>query len=57
MKNNKFEYLYIVQGNYGYGFDDLTTHDTYKSARIDLKDYRANESVPHRIIQRRELKG
>ena len=45
---------YIVQGNYGYGWDDLTTSDSYGEAKQDLKDYRENEkNATHRLITRR----
>ena len=54
-KQNKYKYLYVVQGNYGYGWDDLTSSEDYKEAKQDLKDYNLNENYSHRIIQRREL--
>ena len=45
---------YEVQGNYGYGWDALTTCETLKEAREDLKSYRENEpGVPHRIVKHR----
>jgi len=58
MKVNKWLYLWIVQGHYGnqYGWEDITASENYRSARDNLKDYRANEpGVAHRMIQRREL--
>jgi len=54
MRQNKFTYLYVIQGNYGFGWEDLTQSENYKEARADLKDYRNNEPGPHRMIQRRE---
>lgn len=58
MKTNKYEYLWIVQGNYGYGWNDLTASELYIEAKGDLKIYRENETYAfHRLIQRRELKG
>ena len=56
MKKNKFNYLFVLQGDYGSGFEDLTQSEDYKEVRTDLKDYRENENIPHRIIKRRELK-
>lgn len=45
---------YEIQGNYGYGWEVLTTEDNSKDARDTLKCYRENEpSVPHRIKKRR----
>ena len=44
---------YVLQGNYGYGWDDLTYHDSYQSAKEDEKTYRENENIPLRIIERK----
>ncbi len=56
-ENNKYEYLYVVQGHYGYGWEDLTASEDYKEMRDDLRAYRENEpAYPHRIIKRRVLK-
>lgn len=54
-KQNKYLYLYVVQGNYGYGWEDLTQSESWREARDDLKAYRQNDPHPHRIIERREL--
>ena len=43
------EYEYEIQGNYGYGWDMLTTEETLVDAHAQLKVYRENESVPLRI--------
>lgn len=59
IKNNKYNYLYIIQGHYGgkCGWEDLTASDDKTEAMQDLKDYRENEkNILHRIIQRRILK-
>ena len=51
-KRTKAEY--VVQGNYGYGWEDLTASDDQSEAKNDLKAYRENETgVPHRLITRR----
>ena len=34
---------YEIQGNYGQGFECVTTEETYKDARAQLKCYRENE--------------
>jgi hypothetical protein len=56
---NKYLYLFVVQGDYGYGhgWEDLTASESYKDAIADLRAYRKNDShaVGHRIIKRREL--
>jgi hypothetical protein len=56
---NKYDYLYVLQGNYSYGWEDLTaaeqTLDGRKQIKNDLKAYRENEGGNYRIIKRREL--
>ena len=42
-------YEYEIQGNYGYGWDVLTTEETLIEAREQLATYRANERIPLRI--------
>jgi len=54
MKTNKYLYLYILQGHYSQGWEDLTAAETYKEIRANLKDYRDNERGAYRIISRRE---
>lgn len=56
MKPTKYVTVYILQGNYGDGWTDLTGGTDRKEIRADLKDYDANESYPHRIIRRRILR-
>ena len=50
----KTELLYVVQGNYGHGWEDLTASTDYKEARELLRDYRQNDPAPTRLINRRE---
>ena len=58
---NKYRYLYVLQGWYGDSWSDLVEYDksdagAYKEAKSDLKCYRENEKqYSHRIINRREL--
>lgn len=58
----KYDYLYVLQGNYGYGhgYEDLTaTPKTFQGLReikAHLREYRINEGGNYRIIQRRERK-
>lgn len=52
---NKYLYLWIVQGHYGFhGWEDLTAAENRQEALGYLRDYRVNEPGPHRLIQRRE---
>lgn len=54
-KQKKYRYLFVVQGFYSYGWEDLTASGSRKGARDDLTAYRQNEPGAYRIIQRREL--
>jgi hypothetical protein len=57
-KQNKYEYLYYIQGRYGslYGWEDVDCHENRKEARAALKCYRENEpQYTHRMIFRREV--
>ena len=51
----KTKEIRVLQGNYGYGWDDLIEYEMGdESWRQDMKDYNENEKgVPHRIIHRR----
>ena len=48
--------VYEIQGYYDsqYGYEMVTTEDNFKDAKIQLKCYRDNESVPFRIVKKRE---
>lgn len=56
-KPKKTKLVQVLQGNYGYGWDDLIEYnkDTpYSEMRADYKSYRENEpTAQHRIITRR----
>jgi len=60
MRQNKFLYLWIVQGKYPgvHGWEDLSSEETRKDARARLKEYLENEpEYQHRLIRRRELRN
>jgi hypothetical protein len=45
---------YEIQGNYGQGFECVTTEEKYSAAREQLKCYRENEpQYSHRIVKKR----
>lgn len=50
---NKWLKEYVVQGNYGHGWEDVTAEETYREARQRLREYRENSSGAHRLITRR----
>ncbi|MBR3242248.1 MAG: hypothetical protein IKG72_13125 [Bacillus sp. (in: Bacteria)] len=43
---------YVVQGNYGYGWDDLTYETSLADAKTQKRCYDENEPFPHRIVRR-----
>lgn len=50
----KFREVFFVQGNYGSGWDDLTSHDIYGDAKDEKKVYDENETqYAHRVITRK----
>lgn len=59
MKANKYSYLYILQGFYSMGWEDLCAEEQTPEGRKlilqDKKDYQENEGGVYRIIKRREL--
>jgi len=56
-KNNKYLYLFVLQGNYGYGhgWEDLSASESWKETRNTLREYNENEGGNYRIVHRREL--
>ncbi len=53
---NKYLYLWILQGNYGYGhgWEDLTASEVRSEVKANWREYRDNEGGTYRIIHRRE---
>lgn len=64
-KKNKYSYFKVIQGNYGYGWEDLVSYRTNsqglflteksrKEFKKDLKDYKENEkNARFRVILRK----
>lgn len=44
---------WMVEGNYGYGWEVVSYDETYEEAKQMLKDYRENEPYPFRIRKHR----
>ena len=63
MKTNKYTYYRIIQGNYGYGWDDEDFHECssdffpvdWPAFKENLKAYRENGGGVYRVVKRREL--
>ena len=57
--SRKYNYLTIIQGNYGYGWEDESEYDGSmrdRDAYRDIKEYRlACPQGCYRIIRRREI--
>lgn len=58
-KEKKYSYLYILQGNYNYGWEDLCAEEVnnvgLREIRARRKEYVENAPGSYRIISRREL--
>jgi hypothetical protein len=55
----KYLYLFVLQGNYGHGWEDLTASEELREMRSERRAYRVNDSYDgsFRIIKRRELRA
>jgi hypothetical protein len=58
-KVKKYCYLHVLQGNYGFGWEDLTAEDksspfAWSRIKRNKMDYLLNAPCPLRIITRRE---
>jgi hypothetical protein len=52
---NKYIYLYVLQGAYGCGWEDLTASESLKETKQNKKEYQDNERGKYRIISRRDI--
>lgn len=53
MSTRKFDYIYVLQGFYAQGWEDLTASAKRREMVTDRNAYRENEGGAYRIIQRR----
>ena len=56
MKQNKYEYVKVIQVHTNYGWEDASEYDDkdFKNARADLREYRASkDGLEYRLINRR----
>lgn len=53
----KYDYLHVLQGHYGHGWEDLCASESYREVAQNMREYRANEAGWYRIIERRELRA
>jgi hypothetical protein len=59
MRTNKYAYLFVLQGFYAHGWEDLCAvdkgeRDAWKQIVTHKREYRDNEGGQYRIIERRE---
>ena len=51
----KTKKVFVIQGDYGQGWEDVTEEESYIEAKNRLHEYNENEpQYPHRRIIRRE---
>jgi len=58
MRINKYNYLWVIQGNYGYGhgWEDLCASESILEANENFRSYLREEGIGnYRRIERREL--
>ena len=56
-KANKYSYVKVIQGNFGYGWEDVCEYNKQEFATVknDLKEYRLSNTGSYRVIDRRIL--
>lgn len=56
-KQTKYGYFKVIQGNFGYGWEDVSEYDKQDISlvRQDLKEYRLSNTGAYRVIDRRVL--
>jgi hypothetical protein len=47
---------FVIQGHYGYGWEDVNEEVTLRDGKRSLREYNENEPYAHRMI-RRYVKG
>ena len=43
---------FILQGNYGQGWEDLTAESSRREINVRLREYRENEGKTYRVVSR-----
>jgi len=51
----KTQDIFVIESNYGYGWEYTMEETTRKGGLLTLKEYRENQpEYPHRLIKKRE---
>lgn len=54
MYKRKTKDIYVMMSNYGYGWEEELTEDTYAEAKAQLKTYRENcKNAQYKIVKKR----
>lgn len=54
MYTRKTKDIYVLMSNYGYGWEEELTEDTYKEAKEQLITYRENvKNAQYKIVKKR----
>lgn len=53
MYKRKTQDEYEIQGNYGHGWECVTTEENWKAAKEQVRCYRDNEPYSFRIVKKR----
>jgi len=54
--DRKYNYSWVLQGNYGSRWEDLTAEESESEIFDRWRDYRENEGGSYRVVLRRELR-
>ena len=56
-KQTKYNYVKVIQGNFGYGWEDVSEYNKqeFSTVKNDLKEYRLSNTGTYRVIDRRAL--
>lgn len=59
MRKNKYEYVKVIQGHFGQGWEDCSEYNKEEFGNIknDLKEYRLSGTGSYRLINRRNKVG
>ncbi len=53
-RHHKYIQVYVIQQNFGDGWEDVTAEETREAGIQSRKDYRENTNYPTRLIRRKE---
>jgi len=54
--DRKYNYAWVLQGDYGTRWEDITAEESWTEIVLRLCEYRENEGGSYRVVFRRELR-